>query len=275
MPAPNRPAQAPTRAEQGVSEPTRVERLYLLPLGHLDTSYEQMLPGTHDAARYRFPVTAALLDLGDRGWMLIDTGMDDDLSRAPSLVWGATPLADDIRPDLPHSETLTARLDELGVSPQDITHIVNTHLHFDHAGNNHRFPHATVHVRSQQIQDTADRPGSYPIRWNPNAPSTHPIDTDQQIVPGVHVIATPGHVLGHQSVRIELTDSPDMLLCGDAIPGQDFLDTGNFDSFRDPATAAITAHHLLGQAQTRHAVAVYSHDQAQLDRLRTTPDFYA
>lgn len=252
---------------------TCVRRLVLLPLGELETSTEEMLPGRADGTRYRFPVTAALLDLGDRGWMLFDTGMDDAHVDDPGLVWGHTDLATDIAPKLADDQTLRAQLNKHGLSLGHITHVVNSHLHFDHAGNNHLFPEATVHLQAEQLADLSRRPASYPVRFDPTRAHVAIHRGAVEVVPGVTALPTDGHVPGHQSLLVQLDDAPDYILCGDAIPNQDFLDDQNFASFHDPPIALRTAQDLLALGRARRAIVVFSHDQHQLDAILASGAF--
>ena len=40
----------------------------------------------------------------------------------------------------------------LGVAPEDISIIVNTHLHWDHCSNNDKFPNAKIYVQKREVQ---------------------------------------------------------------------------------------------------------------------------
>lgn len=55
--------------------------------------------------------------------------------------------------------TAIAQIEQLGFSPNDVRHIVLTHLDFDHAGGLEDFPEATVHVMQAEIEATRDRQG--------------------------------------------------------------------------------------------------------------------
>src|SRR5215203_3101170 len=56
-----------------------------------------------------------------------------------------------------HSETTAKRqIERLGLQPDDVRHIVLTHLDFDHAGGIEDFPNATVHVMEAE-RDAAER----------------------------------------------------------------------------------------------------------------------
>jgi N-acyl homoserine lactone hydrolase len=106
-------------------------------------------------------------------------------------------------------------LADLDMSPADIGLVINTHLHFDHCGQNAVFTHAACHVQRTEL-DRAKREsrelydwfGFMNARWEL-------LDGDTEILPGLSVIATPGHTAGHQCVVVSTADGQDVLL-GDA-----------------------------------------------------------
>jgi N-acyl homoserine lactone hydrolase len=106
-------------------------------------------------------------------------------------------------------------LADLDMRPADIGLVINTHLHFDHCGQNAVFTHAACHVQRTEL-DRAKREsrelydwfGFMNARWEL-------LDGDTEILPGLSVIATPGHTAGHQCVVVSTADGQDVLL-GDA-----------------------------------------------------------
>ena len=103
----------------------------------------------------------------------------------------------------------------LDMTPSDIGLVINTHLHFDHCGQNAVFSHAACAVQRTEL-DRAKREarelydwfGFMDARWEL-------LDGDTEIVPGLSVITTPGHTVGHQCVVVSSADGQDLLI-GDA-----------------------------------------------------------
>ena len=92
------------------------------------------------------------------------------------------------------NRSVAAALDEHDMTPGDIGLVINTHLHFDHCGQNAVFKHAAFYVQRTEL-DRARR---------------------ESPKPGLSVIATPGHTAGHQSVVVRAGDGVSEILVGDA-----------------------------------------------------------
>jgi N-acyl homoserine lactone hydrolase len=135
------------------------------------------------------------------GAVLVDTG-----------VGGPQEVLDDWRV-VNHS--VADALAGLDMSPADIGMVINTHLHFDHCGQNAVFKHAACYVQRAEL-DRAQRESPQLCEWFDfmNA-RWELLDGDAEILPGLSVITTPGHTVGHQCVVVESADGPDLLI-GDA-----------------------------------------------------------
>ena len=138
-----------------------------------------------------FPGGAALVDTGVGG----PQGVQDD--------WRAVNVA------------AADALAGLDLSPADISLVINTHLHFDHCGQNAVFKHAPFHVQRSELE-RARRESPDLADWFDFAGARFELlDGDTEIVPGLSVLTTPGHTAGHQSVVIQGADGDDLLI-GDA-----------------------------------------------------------
>jgi N-acyl homoserine lactone hydrolase len=106
-------------------------------------------------------------------------------------------------------------LGEHDLSPADVRVVVNTHLHFDHCGQNSVFKHAPFYVQRSELE-RARREAKPLVDWFDFAGARFELlDGDAQIAEGVRAVATPGHTVGHQSVLVT-TASGDEVLIGDA-----------------------------------------------------------
>jgi N-acyl homoserine lactone hydrolase len=106
-------------------------------------------------------------------------------------------------------------LAEHDLSPADVRIVINSHLHFDHCGQNAVFKHAPFYVQRTELE-RARRVGGVPSQWFDFAGARFElIDGDAEIANGVRVVATPGHTVGHQSVIVDTPDGGAVMI-GDA-----------------------------------------------------------
>jgi glyoxylase-like metal-dependent hydrolase (beta-lactamase superfamily II) len=131
-------------------------------------------------------------------------------------------------------ETAVRQIVRLGFAPKDVTHIVMTHLHLDHAGGLRDFPDAQVHV-FQPEYEAALNPRGFMERFYVSAHWAHgpnwvihgPEEAKEEwfgfdairVLPDVSsqilLIPLVGHTRGHCGVAIE-TPSGWLFHCGDA-----------------------------------------------------------
>jgi len=90
-----------------------------------------------------------------------------------------------------------------GIDERDVAAVVNTHLHFDHCGQNHRFSGTPVYIQQAEL-DAARDPMFTVAEWAAiPRPDRRIVDGDLVVADGLRLIATPGHTPGHQSVVLE------------------------------------------------------------------------
>jgi glyoxylase-like metal-dependent hydrolase (beta-lactamase superfamily II) len=137
-----------------------------------------------------------------RGAVLVDTG-----------VGGPREWLDDWRVV---NRSAAAALAELDMTPGDIGLVINTHLHFDHCGQNAVFRHAAFCVQRAELA-RAEREAPELRDWFSFAGARFELlDGDAEVLPGLSVIATPGHTAGHQCVVVRAADGASDILIGDA-----------------------------------------------------------
>jgi len=129
----------------------------------------------------------------DRGLVLLDTGLGR--GDAETEAWYR-----------PRRIALPEALGTVGVALDGIEVVVNCHLHFDHCGGNPML--AGTPVVCQRGELAAAQGGNYTMEHLVDYPGSRYdlLDGEAEIWPGVHVIPTPGHVDGHQSLVVECED---------------------------------------------------------------------
>ena len=136
----------------------------------------------------------------------------------------------------PTAGRLLANLEAAGIDPADITHVALTHAHPDHVwgmmddfGDEPRIPEATYSIGAAEFDwwMADDRVSQVPEAMqafvvgaqnalSPVAEMTTMVAGETEIVPGVRMIDTPGHTMGHMSLMVE-SDGNALLVTGDAI----------------------------------------------------------
>jgi N-acyl homoserine lactone hydrolase len=107
-------------------------------------------------------------------------------------------------------------LGELDMTPDDIGLVINTHLHFDHCGQNAVFKRAAFYVQRAEVS-RAQRESRELYDWFDFMNARFELlDGDTEVLPGLAVITTPGHTVGHQSVVVQAADGTSHVLIGDA-----------------------------------------------------------
>ena len=123
------------------------------------------------------------------------------------------------------AQELPAALASVGVRPEEISIVIHTHLHYDHAGNNRLFPNARFLVQREELRyalaptsfdATAYFAPSLGITPDYLGSKFELLDGDAEIADGVRAITTPGHTPGHQSVIVD-TAGGRYCIAGDAV----------------------------------------------------------
>ncbi|MBA3644919.1 MAG: MBL fold metallo-hydrolase [Gemmatimonadaceae bacterium] len=205
------------------------------------------------------------------GLVLIDTGAGNKESAKFHDIYGLENEGAD------KGTALDDGLKQLNIAPKDIPVVINTHLHFDHAGGNTRlgetgeveisFPNATYYVRA----------GEYDYAMNPNERTAASyfernyvplkksgqlqlVSSDREIVAGIRVMHTPGHTPHHQSILIESAGERALYL-GDLCPTSSHLALPWIMGYDvEPLVTLETKRRILAQAENENWCLIFEHD---------------
>ena len=133
-------------------------------------------------------------------------------------------------------------LGKYGVSPQDVDHVLLTHLHFDHACNVDRYPNAQF-VVSRQEWEYANSAGrdlfieDAAVRVLRDSGRLRLVEDGEEVVPGITAMLTPGHTPGSCSYIVRQDGGETWVLAGDAAKNRGELLTEEVQMSMDaPAT---------------------------------------
>jgi glyoxylase-like metal-dependent hydrolase (beta-lactamase superfamily II) len=177
---------------------------------------------------------------------------------------------------------------EIGVRPEDVALVINTHLHFDHAGGNMvleadgrlrpAFVNARYVVQAGEYQfatHTNERTaGSYfAHNFVPLVEDNRYdfVDGDCEIVSGIRGMHTPGHTPWHQSLLLE-SGGERALYLGDLIPTTAHLPLAWIMGYDvEPLITLETKRRILARAKAEGWSLVFEHDAktgwAKMDEL--------
>jgi glyoxylase-like metal-dependent hydrolase (beta-lactamase superfamily II) len=210
------------------------------------------------------------------GLVLIDTGAGNKEDRKFIDIYGMELQAD--VPEQRVDETaLEAGIRAAGFTPDDVTLVINTHLHFDHAGGNTRrddagaivptFANATYVVQAGEYEyatHTNERTAAsyFAANFEPIKSSgrLQLINGNAEIVAGISARVTPGHVPHHQSLLIESAGERALFL-GDVIPTTHHVPLAWIMGYDvEPLRTLESKRALLREAVDERWLMIYEHD---------------
>ncbi|MCC6607122.1 MAG: N-acyl homoserine lactonase family protein [Anaerolineae bacterium] len=229
-----------------------VKRLYLMEVGSVPA--------------YDIPIVCYLVQTNDGQNILIDSGL-------PEII------PEDAQ-EFENGKDVIEQLASLGLQPDDIDTVISTHYDGDHAGRHAAFTQAQYVVQRLHHLDAASNPRYASIRpeWDQPLERIRLVDGDTELLPGLELIETSGHVPGHQSVLVRLPQTGAVLLTIDAVPfAVGFTrDAPNDDSNPDAAATHASTIKLLDLVEREHIkLVIFGHDQAQWATFKKAPAFYA
>jgi N-acyl homoserine lactone hydrolase len=233
-------------------------RLYLM----------QVVTWTRPDEQWPRPYPCYLVEMSDGKHILIDTGWPDDLPSRPGLQAG---------------KNVIEQLALLGLKPADIDLLICTHFDLDHAGHHSAFTNSELIVQRQHYElARGGDPRFAPIRPIWDHPDLHYrlVEGDTELLPGIRLIETHGHVRGHQSVLIHLPQTGLVLLAIDAVTIQrDFTaerQPSQFDEDQGGELVRAGARKLIEVAEReRAALVIFGHDGQQWQTLKKAPEYYS
>ena len=224
-------------------------------------------------ALHRIPLAMrCLLIEHPDGLVLVDTGAGNKDDAAFREIYGME------NTGVTGATQLEDALAEAGFAPDDVRWVINTHLHFDHAGGNTRrspagqppelaFPRATYVVRRQELEfarhtNERTRASYLPPNFEPVAAAGRfsLVDQDVEFLPGIHLRLTPGHVPFHQAVLVR-SGGDTAAFIADLIPTAAHLRLPWIMGYDlEPLRTLETKRALLDEAAAGHWRLVFEHD---------------
>jgi glyoxylase-like metal-dependent hydrolase (beta-lactamase superfamily II) len=218
----------------------------------LDKSF--LVFGKYQGTKYRAALKPLLVQT-DKEKIIVDTGV----GTLPEKYQGFHQVIRN------RNEQLQVSLKQAGIEPADVTLVVNTHLHFDHCGNNKLFPNAKFLVQTDEV-----RYAYFPDRFMRISYLREFFDTGGEFLPvkgrhtiedGIELLPTPGHTIGHQSVVVKWKGR-NIVYTGDAAPLPENIERRNITGMIYDSAQGLESIDTLRRID--NPLFIYSHDNEQL-----------
>jgi 4-pyridoxolactonase len=249
-------------------------KVYLLESGSLVLD-QVFLTWNHGWNReVRFPVYSIFVD-HPQGKVLIDTGFDG--------AWVERVLPSE-KPQQTEEQTIVAQLARIGVRPEDVDIVVNSHLHFDHCSGNRFFPGARFIMTKEEL-----RHAFVPDPWERLAYDRNMVDmqgakftlleslgdSEYTVLPGITLFETPGHSKGHLSAIVQPTNDQAMIFPIDvAYTAHNLHDRVLMGLHSDPEALLRSMQRIEEYARRLNGKIFFSHDAREYATYRKAPEFY-
>jgi N-acyl homoserine lactone hydrolase len=251
-------------------------QIYALCGGYLEMNRASMLPDGAESP-WTIPVPSYLV-AHPQGHVLFDTGVHCQAITDPIGRLGEERARRiGIRSQV--GDEVVSQLARVGLRPDDIRYVINSHLHFDHCGGNEFFPHSTILVQKNEME-AARCPGGVPS-YSPSVQDfDHPLD--YRLIDGAYdvfgdgqvvLIPTYGHTPGHQSLLVRVGKGTQMVFTADACYTQENMDRDILPRILwDAVEMSRSLAALRDLRDKQGATVLYGHDLYQWQGLRRAPE---
>jgi len=234
--------------------------------------WEKRIPAD-DRNRIPLAMRCLLVETAD-ALVLIDNGAGNKENEKFIDIYGIDNLSSD---PARFPTRLEEALAHVGYAVDDVDVMLDTHLHFDHAGGNTRvdaggnvvlsFPRARYVVQRGELEWSRIRNERIQASYLPHnfepvvaAGRMDLVERDVEIVPGVSVVRTPGHTPHHQSVLIRSGGETACFLA-DVIPTSAHLPLPWIMGYDvEPLVTLESKRTLLARAREEDWLLVFEHD---------------
>jgi len=225
---------------------------------------------------FEAPVSSALIR-HKQGNVLFDTGCHPSVVEHGEGRWGS--LMKVMTPLMRAEDTLLPGLACVGVNPDDIDIVVNSHFHPDHCGCNAFFKKATIMVHAREIEAAnaagAEAAGYLRADWDHGQP-VDAVNGDRDVFGDgkLVLIPLPGHTPGSLGAAVHLDQDGSFLLSSDAVSLRENLDADTAPRNTWNAEALLNSYGEIRRIEKSGATITCGHDDAQWQSLRKGAEAY-
>jgi glyoxylase-like metal-dependent hydrolase (beta-lactamase superfamily II) len=255
-----------------------VLQVYMLCGGYIELDAALMLPDRPSGSPWTVPISACLV-VHPEGRLLFDTGVHPASITDPLGRLGER-RAKYMRIRSQPGDDVVSQLALLGLAPDDVTYVANSHFHFDHCGANEFFTRSTFLVQRKELEGARDPAILATKRYNPSPEDFdhplgyRPVDGEHDVFGDgtVTLLPTHGHTPGHQSLRVRPGRGADLVLTADACYTRENMDRDLLPGILwDAEEMARSLARLRDLRDREGATIVFGHDPAQWREISRAP----
>ncbi|WP_375474733.1 N-acyl homoserine lactonase family protein [uncultured Jatrophihabitans sp.] len=217
-----------------------------------------------------------------KGLVLFDTGIAPAAIDDPVALYGQE-MADALGITSTPDQRLDRQIAALGYKLTDVTHVISSHLHFDHSGGHHLFPQATFYCGQGEMRfahfpdplgDFCFMPDELAVMSKFTWREVPGVDVDLFGDGSMIILFMPGHTPGELSLKVRLS-SRTFLLTGDAVHLRAALDQEfQFPLDCDTKSSLQTLRRLKRIAEVEDTTVWITHDPDDWAEYKHAPACY-
>lgn len=251
-------------------------RMHILSGGRLRNRKATYYPDAGPDETFELPVSCMLLR-HEKGNVLFDTGCHPDIAKDAVPRWGT--MVRFMKPIMAEDDHLLTSLNCVGLTPDDITHVICSHFHTDHCGCNQFFRKSTVYVHETEIavarSPDAVKMGYVPDDWDHPIPIETVAEGHDLFGDGrIKLVHLPGHTPGLMGALVTLDRDGQFLLASDAVAVEANLRENYAPKATRDVQQALTSYERIRAIEKAGAKVIFGHDDTQWRTLRRGSDFY-
>ena len=184
-----------------------------------------LIPTYPDARDILIPINMWIID-HPMGLVVYDTGNNVAISDGSCTSHWLAGLCDFLQPSQARGDVIDKQLEKVGFTVDDVKIVITSHSHLDHIGNIEMFPNAIHVIQKKELYqawwpEKFQRGGAHVMADYDDARdfTYFELNGDYDLFGdgSLMVISTPGHTLGHQSVKVRMADTGTVILTQDAV----------------------------------------------------------
>jgi 4-pyridoxolactonase len=245
-------------------------KVYLLDGGSLVIDQSHVTWNIGAGNPVRFPVYSVLIEHDD-GLFLFDTGYDLEHVKA------VLPFE---LPEQTDEQTVPAQLEKCGFRPEDVTAIINSHLHFDHVGANKLLPNATTYLHVDELRQARspepfERLGYSDKGFDWEGAKFELLHDDVEVAKGLRLFHTPGHTVGHYSLLVDIDGGRPLMFMADVAYTPSAYENDQQAGFHNDPVAGVRSIRRVKRLVRQHDTEVFfTHDMESYANYKLAPEFY-